>query len=141
MFGLIEYFTGRFFAKGHEGKLNVETYQGFLKDVISKTRKHIILIQDNVPYHVSEDMQVFFYEHKDRIAIYQLPAYSLDYNPIEKLWEKVKETGIHVCYFPTFDDLKTKVNEIIDLPKDSKEEVLSLFGFYNQLEIAYHSFF
>jgi transposase len=136
VFGLIEYFTGKFLAKGHEGKLNAETYQEFLKEVMSKTRKHIILIQDNVPYHTCEEMQVFFYEYSDRITVYQLPVYSPDYNPIEKLWKKVKEKGVHLCYFPTFEDLKNKVNEMLNLFKNSKNEVLSLFGFYDELDIA-----
>lgn len=134
VFGLIEYFTGKFLAKGHEGKLNAETYQEFLKDIMRQTRKHIILIQDNVPYHTCEEMQVFFYEHKDRLTVYQLPVYSPDFNPIEKLWKKVKEKGIHLCYFPCFDSLKNKVNEMLDLFKDSKKEVLPLFGFYDELE-------
>jgi transposase len=136
VFGLIEYFTGKFLAKGHEGQLNTETYQEFLKEVMKQTRKHIILIQDNVPYHTCEEMQIFFYDHKDRITVYQLPVYSPDYNPIEKLWKKVKEKGIHLCYFPTFDDLKRKVNEMLHLFKNAKNEVLSLFGFYDALENA-----
>lgn len=136
VFGLIEYFTGKFLAKGHEGKLNAETYQEFLREVIRKTRKHIILIQDGASYHTCEEMQVFFYENKDRITVYQLPIYSPDYNPIEKLWKKAKQAGIHLCYFPTFDDLKNKVNEMLHLFQDAKNEVLSLFGFYNELNVA-----
>lgn len=136
VFGLIEYFTGKFLAKGHEGKFNAETYREFLKEVMSKTRKHIILIQDNAPYHTSEEMQIFFYEYKDRITVYQLPVYSPDYNPIEKLWKKVKEKGIHLCYFPTFDDLKNKVNDMLDIFKVAKNEVLSLFGLYDELKLA-----
>jgi transposase len=134
VFGLIEYFTGKFLAKGHDGKFNYESYQEFLKDVMRKTRKHIILIQDNVAYHTCEEMQAFFYDYKDRITVYQLPVYSPDYNPIEKLWKKVKEKGIHLCYFPTFDDLKDKVNEMLDLFEKARNEVLSLFGFYDELE-------
>jgi len=136
VFGLIEYFTGKFIAKGHEGKLNAETYQEFLKDVMKQTQKHIILIQDNAPYHTCEEMQIFFYDYKDRITVYQLPVYSPDYNPIEKLWKKIKEKGIHLCYFPTFDDLKIKVNEMLHLFKNVKNEVLSLFGFYDELQAA-----
>jgi transposase len=136
VFGLIEYFTGKFLAKGYEGQLNSGCYQEFLLEVMKKTRKHIILIQDSVSYHVSEEMQVFFYEHKDRITIRQLPVYSPDYNPIEKLWKKVKQKGIHLSYFPTFDDLKNKVNEMLSLFRDAKHEVLSLFGLYDELEIV-----
>ena len=49
VFGLIDYFTGRFFSKGHEGKLNSDSYIEFLTEVLSNTRKHIILIQDKAP--------------------------------------------------------------------------------------------
>ena len=48
----------------------------------------------------------------------------------------MKEQGIHMCYFPTFDDLKMKVNEMLGLFKETKNEVLSLFGLYDELEIA-----
>lgn len=137
VFGLIEYFTGKFLAKGYDGQLNSETYQEFLKDVMKQTRKHIILIQDNVSYHTCPDMQAFFYDHRDRITVYQLPCYSPDYNPIEKLWKKIKEKGIHLCYFPTFEDLKNKVNEMLLLFKDAKNEVLSLFVFYDKLDATF----
>lgn len=50
--------------------------------------------------------------------------------------EKVKEQGIYMCYFPTLDDLKSKVNEMLDLFKEAKNEVLPLFGLYDELEAA-----
>lgn len=136
VFGLIEYFTGKFLCRGHEGKLNAQSYQEFLRDVMRQTRKHIILIQDGASYHTCEEMQVFFYEYKDRITVFQLPICSPDYNPIEKLWKKIKEKGIHLTYFPTFEDLKTKVSQMLDLFKNTKNEILSLFGFYDELQIA-----
>jgi len=36
-------------------------------------------------------------------------------------------------YFPTFDSLKNKVEEALINFKDMKNEILSLFGFYNNL--------
>jgi transposase len=133
VFGVIDYFTGRFFSKGHEGKLNSESYIAFLEEVLSKTRKHLILIQDGAPYHKGKKMREFFEKHKNRITAFRLPSYSPDYNPIEKLWKKIKEKGIHMKYFPTFDDLKNKVNDMLDVFDDAKNEVLALFGFYREL--------
>lgn len=127
VFGLIDYFTGKFFSKGHEGKLNAESYQQFLEEVLRSTRKHIILIQDGAPYHTSQAMMEFFYLHRHRITVYQLPTYSPDFNPIEKLWKKTKEQGTHLRYFPTFDSLKYKVNQILLFFKDAKHEVLTLY--------------
>jgi transposase len=137
VFGLIDYFSGRFFCKGHdEGRLNSASYESFLSEVLSKTRKHIILIQDGASYHTSKAMKKFFAKKANRITVYNLPSYSPDYNPIEKLWKKIKEKEIHLHYFPTFDSLKNKVEEALLHFKDLKNEVLSLFGFYNKLAKA-----
>lgn len=133
VFGLIDYFTGKFFSKGHEGKLNSDSYSAFLEEVLSKTRKHIILIQDGAPYHKGAKMREFFEKHQNRLTVFRLPSYSPDYNPIEKLWKKIKEQGIHLKYFPTFDSLKDKVSEMLNIFSDAKNEVLPLFGFYDRL--------
>ena len=133
VFGLIDYFTGKFFAKGHEGKLNADSYIDFLQSVLSKTRKHIILIQDGAPYHKGKKIEAFFEENEHRMTVYTLPSYSPDFNPIEMLWKKIKVSGTHLTYFPTFDDLKNKVNEMLNIFSDAKNEVLSLFGLYENL--------
>lgn len=134
--GLINYFSGRFFCKCYEGRLNSESYANFLKEVLAKTRKHIILIQDGASYHTSKAMKQFFAQKAHRITVYNLPSYSPDYNPIEKLWKKIKEKEIHLHYFPTFDSLKNKVHEALLHFKDLKNEVLSLFTFYRDLAEA-----
>jgi transposase len=132
VFGLIDYFSGRFFFKCQEERLNSETYAAYLKEVLSKTRKHIVLVQDGARYHTSARMKAFFEEHKQRLTVFDLPSYSPDYNPIEKLWKKVKETGIHLHYFPTFESLKEKVHETLSLFESAKKEVLALFEMYRK---------
>ena len=67
------------------------------------------------------------------MTVYQLPSYSPDFNPIKKLWKKIQEQGTNLNYFPTFDDLKNKVNEMLDIFSYAKKEVLPLFGFYRNL--------
>lgn len=133
VFGLIDYFTGRFFYQCREGRLDSASYAAYLTGVLSKTRKHVILIQDGARYHVSAAMQAFFAKHQDRLTVFQLPSYSPDYNPIEKLWKKVKEKGTHLHYFPTFDHLKHKVEESLLLLRNAPKEVLTLFVRYNKL--------
>jgi transposase len=135
VFGLIEYFTGKFYSKGQQGRLNSESYINFLKEVIQKTRKHIFLIHDGAPYHKSIAVKKFIEKFSKRITAYRLPSYSPDYNPIEMLWKKIKERETHLHYFPTFESLIEKVNEALTRFKDIKNEILSLFGFYNKLAI------
>jgi len=136
VFGLIEYWSGAFFHKAIEAKFTSASYSDFLKDVLTKTRKHLILIQDGARYHTSKDMQVFFNEHKERITVFQMPSYSPDYNPIEKLWKKIKGKGTHLTYFENFDALKNKVNEMLGIFEKATHEVLALFGFYDELAIG-----
>lgn len=133
VFGLIDYLSGKFFYKAQEGRLNSDSYQLFLSEVLAKTRKHIILIQDGARYHTSKAMKLFFQQHADRITVYQLPTYSPDYNPIEALWKKIKHTYTHLHYFPTFKSLVEKVNDALLEFENLHNEVLALFGLYDKL--------
>jgi transposase len=132
VFGLIDYWTGKFFHKSIKGKFTSETYSMFLREVLAQTRKHLIIIQDGARYHTSEDMQAFFYEHKERITPFQMPAYSPDYNPIEGLWKKIKTKGVHLKYFPTFESLVSKVDEMLAEFAELPKEILKVFGFYTK---------
>jgi transposase len=81
---------------------------------------------------------MFYQENSDRITVFDLPTYSPDYNPIEKLWKKIKEREIHLHYFPTFDALKNKVEKALLNFQDCKQEILKLFGFCNELSEQIH---
>ncbi len=136
VFGLIDYRSGCFYSKAIEGKFNSQSYKEFIQEVMAKTTGHIILIQDGARYHTSKEMNDFFAANKKRITVFQLPSYSPDFNPIEKLWKKIKQKGTHLVYFPDFDSLKNKVNKMLNIFADSSSEVLSLFGFYDELTIG-----
>ena len=82
-------------------------------------------------------MKAFFKENANRITVYRLPSYSPDYNPIEILWKKIKQQGTHLKYFPTFETLVKKVEEMIVSFSNSTNEILSLFGLYEKLDPGY----
>ncbi len=48
VFGAIEYFTGRFFCKRFEGRLNSDSYADFLREVLSKTCRSRILAYHDI---------------------------------------------------------------------------------------------
>ena len=108
--GLIDYFTGRLFAQGHSGRVTAASYRAFLAAVLAATDQPLVLVQDGARYHTARDTQAFFAAHADRLTVYQLPAYSPDYNPIEHLWRTIKRRDTHNRYFPTFTDLTTAVD-------------------------------
>ena len=126
VFGLIDYFRGRFFHQGQEGRLNSTAYIGFLKQVLEQTSAPVILIQDGARYHTSAETKRFFAEHAARLTVFQLPGYSPDYNPIEKLWKKLKQQETHLQYFPTFEALTQKVEQALIKFENAPQEILSL---------------
>lgn len=131
VFGLIEYFSGRFFHEGIEGKFTSESYQAFLlQRVLAKTTEALFLIQDGAKYHTSKSTRAFFAAHRERLTVFQLPSYSPDYNPIEYLWRNIKKRATHDKYFPTFADLTTSVDRALDYFAEHPEEVLHVFGRY-----------
>lgn len=132
VFGLIDYWSGKFFYNAITDKFTSQSYADFLRSVLKQTRKHLIIIQDGARYHTSEDMCVFFHENRERLTIAQMPSYSPDYNPIEILWKKIKGKGVHLKYFPTFESLMTRVDELLAEFSVSPKDVLKVFGFYKK---------
>ena len=130
LFGLIDYRSGRVFHKGHTGRFNSESYQTFLKEVLAQTDQHIILIQDGAKYHTSKGTKQFFEEQAKRLSVFQLPTYSPDFNPIEKLWKKLKKRSTHLRYFKEFDALGRQVDKGLLYLSQTPSEVTALMGKY-----------
>ena len=130
VFGVIEYFSGRLFYQGIEGKFNSESYQAFLRQVLAQTRKHLFLIHDGAKYHTSKATQSFLAEHRDRLTECRLPSYSPDYNPIEYLWRKVKKEATHNKYFEQFEQIIASVDKTLACFAQQTQVVLGLFGLY-----------
>src|SRR6187200_1394709 len=130
VFGLIDYFSGRFFYKAHAGRFNSESYAAFLLDVLSQTTQPVVVIQDGARYHTSKAMQAFFESHADRLTIEQLPAYSPDFNPIEHLWKKVKKEATHLKHFPEFSDLQQEVDRALLHFAQTPREITVLMARY-----------
>jgi transposase len=128
VFGLIDYFSGRLFFEGETERLNSRTYERFLTKVLNETTQPIILIQDGASYHRSKAMQTFFAKHANRLTVYQLPAYSPDYNPIEHLWRNVKREKTHNTYFSTFESLVKAVKDGLSRYQAQPQRVRQLMG-------------
>lgn len=129
-FGLIDYFSGRFFHHSITDKFNAETYQTFLLSVLAGTTQPLYLIQDSAKYHTSKAMQAFFAQHAERLTVCQLPSYSPDFNPIEYLWRKVKQLATHNQYFPQFEQLITSVDLALRHFANKAKVVKRLFRAY-----------
>lgn len=130
VFGAIEYFSGRLFYRGIEGRFNSESYQEFLQMILAQTTQHLFLIHDGARYHTSAATQAFLAAHSDRITAEPLPSYSPDYNPIEYLWKKTKKRATHNQYFKEFAALTVSVDKALAYFATHPDTVLGLFGLY-----------
>ena len=74
---------------------DTDVFQCFLDQAngdVKLGRKRNLLIMDNASWHKSKSLKfgafepMWLAEHADRITVVQLPTYSPDYNPIERLW-------------------------------------------------------
>jgi transposase len=130
VFGLIEYFSGRLFYRGLEGRFNGPSYIAFLTWVLAQTTAPLFLVQDGAPYHRAAPVKAFFAQHRERLQVTQLPSYSPDYNPIEFLWRATKRTATHNRYFPEFAELIGSVDEALAFFAAHPDRVKALFGRY-----------
>lgn len=89
--------------------VNGESYVDFLRQLLAYYEGKIILIEDGAPYHNSNVVKEFKLANIARLTIERLPAFSPDYNPIEKLWKNTKRDSTHMKYFKTFEDLHNSV--------------------------------
>lgn len=131
--GAINYKTSNTHAMILEDMVDEGAFICFLKMILSETRKHIHLIVDNAGYHKSKKVKEFGAKHSKRLTIHYLPPYSPDFNPIEGLWKKIKSETTHNVYFPTLEELKGALIEILKWFRNTPGEVHPLFGLYEQM--------
>ena len=102
--GAVEIFTARFYYHRDE-VFNAPTYLGFLDHVASKFYPgKTILIQDNASYHKDRDVYGWFAENRNWLEVHQLPPYSPELNPMERLWHHTRKEGTHNRYFVTVQE-------------------------------------
>jgi transposase len=130
VFGAIEYFSGRLFFQGIEGRFNSDSYHAFLRMIMAQTTAHLFVIHDGARYHPSAATKAFLAAHRDRITEHPLPSYSPDYNPIEYLWKKMKQQATHNKYFKEFIELTVSVDKALAYFATHPDMVLGLFGRY-----------
>lgn len=106
-------------------KLNNETYLAYIKHLIKKHDK-IVLVLDGVKYHFEKKhVQEFYQQNSNVLKIIQLPAYSPQLNPIEQVWKKIKSWLATTIWF-TKEELEQKLTEALNNP----EFMVKIYDYY-----------
>lgn len=80
---------------------DTEAMQEFL-DRFSDTiadNEHVAMFADRAGWHIAGDLRV-----PDNITLIQLPSYSPELNPVERVWLYLKERFLSHRLWPTYDD-------------------------------------
>lgn len=103
--GAIELWRTRFHYR-QDTVFNADSYLTFLEQLArSYRRQGAILIQDNASYHKDAEVWACFRFNRHWLEVHQLPPYSPELNPTERLWQYTRNTGTHNRYFAHQDEL------------------------------------
>jgi transposase len=104
LFGCVEPETGKVLVKRAQHG-NAITFKRFLLKVLHEYKyKKVIMILDNVRYHHAKKLKAFLENHKNRIELFFLPAYSPDLNPIERIWWYMRKKITHNRFVNTLKE-------------------------------------
>jgi len=116
---------GEFSAQMTEERCNNQTYLQFLKSLLRKYGKVLIVI-DGAKYHFEKKhVQKFYEEKKDILKVIQLPAYSPELNPIEQTWKKVKK-WMAISVWATKEEFEMKIAEALN----KRDFMTELYEYY-----------
>jgi transposase len=93
--GAIELWRTRFDYR-QDTVFNAATYLAFLEQLARRYRRPgAILIQDNTSYHRDAEIWAWFKSNRHWLEVHQLPPYSPELNPTERLWQHIRKNGTH----------------------------------------------
>ena len=121
--------TLRFSIK--DGKIDSDTYIGFLKQLLHGKTNPLILIVDRASFHRSKKVRNFVRSHRKQIRVYFLPSYSPEMNPDEQAWNIVKSKKIGKQSVKTKSELKKKLDSALRSLQHKAEMVKSFFELPN----------
>jgi transposase len=123
--GAIELWRTRFHYR-QDTVFNADTYLGFLKQLAQSYRRSgAILIQDNASYHKDAEVWKWFGSNRHWLEVHQLPPYSPEFNPTERLWQHTRKTGTHNRYFATVTELAGTLSRVFGEMQDHPDSIRS----------------
>jgi transposase len=110
--GAVELWRTRFHYRS-DTVFNASSYLLFLEQLARPYRRQgAILIQDNASYHKETEVWNWFRANRHWLEVHQLPPYSPERNPTERLWQHTRRTGTHNRYFATRLELESTLRRV-----------------------------
>ncbi len=92
---------------------NARTFLTFLKRLVAKyDGRKIFLIVDNGPCHnLDSDGKQWLSANRKRIALFRLPPYSPEFNPVEPIWKTTRKLTTHNRFYRTIEERDTALRK------------------------------
>lgn len=116
-YGAVRLRDGKFVYKSELGKFSGETFFSFLKylrKISSHSGRKVIVINDNARYHDAKLHKPWREKCLEKFEIMFLPRYSLELNPIERVWKLTQRIAVDNRYFPTLESVSNAVEIVFD---------------------------
>jgi len=110
-----------------EKKIDSEEYILFLKQLLKKRERPLILIVDRASFHTSKAVRKFVARNRHKIRIYLLPAYSPELNPDEHVWEEIKDKRLGRQTIKNKKELKKRLHSALKSLQKRTDRIISFF--------------
>lgn len=127
LIGAFELGTGVFYGVVTQFRVNACRFRRFLCHLKREMRTDkIMLICDNARFHHAKWLSEWLDTQKEWLRLEFLPAYSPDFNPIERLWRWMKTEYFHNRCWATKSDLKVHLVDVIGQILQKPQELTSI---------------
>lgn len=131
--GVVREYTYAYAALSPEGgcldwmivpTMRAEAASDFLKAVAGKhPDEFVVMVWDGAPSHRSGEVDV-----PSNMALVRLPPYAPELNPVEHLWDDIREKHFANRVFDSLDSVSAQASAALAVWEDSPEAVRSLAG-------------
>lgn len=97
-----------------EGSVYAPDVVDYLEQLVRDIDGFIVILWDGLPAHKASCIKEFEETFKEKIAIFRLPAYCPDFNPMEWFWAYVKWDKMKSFCPKNLSELKTKLRKIVN---------------------------
>lgn len=102
--------------------VNTNCMQIFLDEVASRhPGERIIMILDGAGWHKAKTLRI-----PDNLRLVSLPPYSPELNPVEHIWDDLREKSFHNRVFDSLDALENHLEESLREMECDRERVHSI---------------
>jgi transposase len=111
-FGAVRLRDGKLFCRREAESFNAETCFDFLCRLRHRSKRagrRVVVLVDNVRYHHAKLHEYWRKTQEPDFALYFLPPYSPELNPIERVWKLTRRCCTHNQHFSELDHLTDAV--------------------------------